>query len=71
MENHAVPIVPVVVKIRVKTSRTSSSEIQRTQYPLALAWAGTIHKVQGLTLSTVVFSVDYTSRSSSIMGRCM
>ena len=58
MENHAVPIVPVVAKIKVKTSRPSSSEIQRTQYPLALAWACTIHKVQGLTLSTVVFSFE-------------
>ena len=28
MENHAVPIVPVVTKIKVKTSRPSSSEIQ-------------------------------------------
>ena len=27
MENHAVPIVPVVAKIKVKTSRLSSSEI--------------------------------------------
>ena len=58
MENHAVAIVPVVAKIKVKTSRPSSSEIQRTQYPLALAWACTIHKVQGLTLSTVVFSFE-------------
>ena len=58
MENHAVPIVPVVAKIRVKTSHPYSSEIQRTQDPLTLAWACTIHKVQGLTLSTVVFSFE-------------
>ena len=58
MENHTVPIVPVVAKIKVKTSRPSSSEIKRTRYPLALAWACTIHKVQGLTLSTVVFSFE-------------
>ena len=36
MENHTVPIVPVAAKIKVKTSHPSSSEIQRTQYPLAL-----------------------------------
>ena len=58
MENHLVPIVPVAAKIKVKTSRPSSSEIQRTQYPFALACACTIHKVQGLTLSTVVFSFE-------------
>ena len=58
MENHAAPIVPVVAKIKVETSRPSSSEIQRTQYPLALAWACTIHQVQGLTLSTMVFSFE-------------
>ena len=58
IQNHAVPIVPVVAKIKAKTSRPSSSEIQRTQYPLALAWACTIHNVQGLTLSTVVFSFE-------------
>ena len=58
MENHAVPIVPTAAKIKVETSRPSSSEIQRTQYPLALAWACTIQKVQGLTLSTVVFSFE-------------
>ena len=44
MENHAVPIVPVAAKIKANTSRPSSSEIQRTQYPLALAWECTIHK---------------------------
>ena len=58
MENHAVPIVPVVAKIKVKTTRPSSSEFQRTQYPFALAGACTIHKVQGLILSTVVFSFE-------------
>ena len=27
MENHAVPVVPVVAKVKVKTSRPSSSDI--------------------------------------------
>ena len=58
IENRAVPVVPLVAKINIKTSHLSSSEIHRTQYPLALAWACTIHKVQGLTLSTVVFSFE-------------
>ena len=36
----------------------SSPEIQRTQFPLTFAWAYTIHKVQGLTLSKAVFSFE-------------
>ena len=40
----------------MKQHRLSSPEIQRTQFPLMLAWACTIHKVQGLTLNRVVFS---------------
>ena len=58
MENHALPIVPVVAKIKVKTSHPSSFKIQGNQYSLAMAWACTIPKDQGLTLSAVVFSFE-------------
>ena len=53
-----VPIVPVLTRIKVKENRPSSPEIQRTQFPLKLAWAYTVHKVQGLTLDRVVFSFE-------------
>ena len=53
-----VPIVPVMTGIKLKENRLSSPEIQRTQFPLTLAWACTVHKVQELTLEKVVFSFD-------------
>ena len=33
------------------------SEITRLQFPLTLAWATTIHKVQGLTLNEIVIDM--------------
>ena len=53
-----VPISPVMARIKLKENRPSSPEIQRTQFPLTLAWACTVHKVQGLTLDKVVFSFE-------------
>ena len=53
-----VPIEPVLTRIKLKENRPSSPEIQRTQFPLTLAWACTVHKVQGLTLDKIVFSFD-------------
>ena len=43
--------------------------IKRTQFPLALSWACTVHKVQGLSLSEVVVSFDLDSQKSFNQGQ--
>ena len=53
-ENKVVPIEPVLAKIKIRPGKASSPEIQRVQFPVTLAWACTIHKVQGLTLDKCI-----------------
>ena len=67
--NQAVPIVPVLTKIKVKPGKPSSPEIQRRQFPLKLAYAFTVHKVQGLTLKNVVISFDLLKQRSFNYGQ--
>ena len=67
-QNHFVPISRIASKIRMRGNSPSSPEIQRTQCPLTLAWACTIHKVQGLTLSKVVFSFELFRQKSFNYG---
>ncbi|CAB3983245.1 Hypothetical predicted protein [Paramuricea clavata] len=57
-ENSLVPIKPVLARIKVRPGKPSSPEMQRLQFPVTLAWACSVHKVQGLTLDNIVVSFD-------------
>ena len=68
-ENHVVPIQPVLAKIKVRPGKASSPQIQRIQFPIALSWACTVHKVQGLTLENVVVSLNLNKQRSFNHGQ--
>ena len=68
-ENDSVPIEPVLSKIKVRPGKPSSPEVQRIQFSITLAWACTVHKVQGLTLQNVVVSFNLQKQRFFIYGQ--
>ena len=68
-ENRVVPIEPVLAKIKVRPGKASSPEIQRIQFPIALSWACSVHKVQGLTLENIVVSLEFRKQRSFNCGQ--
>ena len=69
IQNKVVPIKPILSKIKINSAKRSSPEIQRVQFPLALAWACTVHKVQGLTLKEIVVSFELFKQKSFNYGQ--
>ena len=57
-QNRLVPIEPILARFKIRPGKPSSPEIQRMQFPITLAWACAVHKVQGLTLDEIVISLD-------------
>ena len=68
-ENSAVPIEPILARIKIRPGKPSSPEIQRVQFPITLAYAVTIHKVQGLSLNEVVISFELFKQRSFNAGQ--
>ena len=56
--NKCVPIEKSETSINLQRNRPLSPAIHRTQFPLMLSWACTVHKVQSLSLEKAVISFD-------------
>ena len=62
-ENSWVPIEKCETGTSMKKG-SSLPSIKRTQFPLTLAWASTVHKVQGLSLEEGVTDFDLQKQKS-------
>jgi len=68
-DHNVVPIEPILAKIKFNPNKPSSPELQRVQFPIALSWACTVHKVQGLTLDNVVISFELFKQRNFNFGQ--
>ena len=64
-----VPIEKAETNIVLKVNKDSSPVIKRTQFPLMLSWACTVHKVQGLSLDRAVISFRLLKQKSFNSGQ--
>ena len=65
--NNVIPIERSAADIPI--SKYSNIYVKRSQFPLMLAWACTIHKVQGLTLQTVGISLELLKQRNFSAGQ--
>ena len=56
--NQLLCVIPEAWKFEIRLSNGCQLVLQRTQLPLALAWATTIHKSQGQTLDYVIADIE-------------
>lgn len=63
-------VIPIeLIEASFKISSKSPYPIQRTQFPIMLAWGCTIHKVQGLTIENLVLSLQLNKQKKINNGQ--
>ena len=71
-QNLCIPVEKAEASTRLRANKESSPVIKRTQFPLMLSWACTVHKVQGLSLDKAVINYGQMyvalSRVTSLNG---
>lgn len=68
-QHSVVPIEKAEASVLIKNNKESSPVIKRTQFPLALSYACTCHKVQGLSLNEAVISFDLVKQRNFNYGQ--